>query len=1115
MKIVELEFKNIASLKDVHHIPFESGELGESGLFCITGKTGSGKSSILDAICLALYGLTPRYSESLKNVCLYEELSAKDVRHIIHRYTKEAYSKVRFLSNSGSVFQSEWHLGMNRNNKLKACEYIFTNIQTGESIINTSLNEHLELVENKVGLNFDQFKRAVMLAQNEFSQFLKANANDKASMLEKLTGTAIYSTISQGVFLHFQELKNTMQSFQTQIQQFELIENDAFDNLKENHQKKELEKRTLFQHNQALQMTLNSLKEEVETLKNTEAKLLEINSRRVEQSKLVEGLQDDSIDKQKRLEHFEETIENSKIELEKARQLDAEIQTNNLLLVDKTHKKNDLTISEQKAEKVVKEAKQHKLSIQEQHDALIEKYQKLQVYENVFLNWPIVESTIDAYFELETHNQSILEKIEHYEKQKATIQKNLQTVQLYLKSNQSQENTLKLQLQSVEKALSQKDLDYLIEAIEKKGTEIHKLEKSLDHLTHYLELVETHQQMLEELSIFNQKHKTTLELIKTHQDSIQNQQNILEKRQEEYALQSRFSDKVVVQLRQQLVEGEPCPVCGNIQHIYHNEIGEVLENELAQLSNEIQKNQRTLNADLLQEKTLIQKSQLEMLQLTNNQQKLDTLNQELNHFREAFKLEENAIPELKDMQSALNTLSKELQVLKEQREVVLEWQKQRDHLLNLLENYQCEAYQNKQERLNQQLKDIVVLKEEKQEEEKRLICQKTNLLNKLASYFPEDYPLQVKLENQDEEWYKQLKKNALAFSQKEEKLNALILQKEEQKQVIDQQNPIIDQLQQLLNVESAELKTLQSKKEALQQKRTPLLFGQSVVEYLDKQTKDYSKYKLENKTIQQELSCQKEQQSVLEGSYTTLKDQIDLLQKKQKKHILDAQTLDIVSLKKQESDTELERVELEYKTLQNQLSIEQDKRKRCAHIQSKIEALESDYLDWKGLNDFIGSSDGKKFRNIAQLFTFRVLIKHANVQLRQLTRRYSLDINSTKKELYGLSIQDHQMGDATRPISSLSGGETFLVSLGLALGLASLTSHQLQIGSLFIDEGFGSLDAETLNITMTALENLQSQGRQVGVISHVGELSEKIRTQIQVFKQANGSSNLKIVSSNA
>ncbi|MDB4498067.1 hypothetical protein N9251_01860 [Gammaproteobacteria bacterium] len=1064
---------------------------------------------------MALYGLTPRYSESLKNVCLYEELGAKDVRHIIHRYTKEAYSKVIFRSNSGSVFQSEWHLGMNRNNKLKACEYIFTNIQTGESIINTSLNEHLELVENKVGLNFDQFKRAVMLAQNEFSQFLKANANDKASMLEKLTGTAIYSTISQGVFLQFQELKNTMQSFQTQIQQFELIENDAFDNLKENHQKKEKEQLTLVNSNQELTLFLNSLKKDAEKLKDTESKFSDVGSQKEKQANLLKLFNEESVESQNQLQLFEKALEESKTEIEQARRLDNELQTHEELLANKTKKESDLKETKQKAKNIVDKATHDSLIIQKSYDELVEKYQKLQPYEMVFTNWSLVESNIESYLEIEIPYQSIIEKLNNYHSQYTKAQEELQNVRAYLVENQSKEDALKHDLICVEQSLKNYDLDLLIKNIDKKTSEIQHNEKVLDGLTHYLDLHSKKKKFLEDYNTFKKAYDAILEKLKTQQESLGKQQINFDKKQQEYNVQSRFTDKVVVQLREQLVDGEACPVCGNTQHVNHSDIGEVMQGELAKLSSEISQMQEALKSEIELEKLCLQKSQIESFKMTDCKKRIDEIDVELEQIKENLPLDTYNESTVVDIQAHIKQLTQEYQTLKLQRETILEQQKQRDLYKKQLENYQCDVYQNKLERLNQQLKDILALKKEKNEDKKRLHSQKINLLNKLSSYFPEDYPLQAKLENQDEEWYSILKNNALAFSQKEEKLNGLILQKEEQKQVIDQQKPIIDQLQQLLNVESSELKTLQSKKEALQKKRTPLLFGQSVEVYLEKQANDYTFYKNEFSRKQNQCSTQKEQLDVLEGSYTTLKEQIDILKQKKDQEVVNSHTIESVRLKKQESDTELERVELEYKTFQNQFSIEQDKRKRCAHIQSKIEALESDYLDWKGLNDFIGSSDGKKFRNIAQLFTFRVLIKHANVQLRQLTRRYSLDINSTKKELYGLSIQDHQMGDATRPIGSLSGGETFLVSLGLALGLASLTSHQLQIGSLFIDEGFGSLDAETLNITMTALENLQSQGRQVGVISHVGELSEKIRTQIQVYKQANGSSNLKIVSSNA
>ena len=155
----------------------------------------------------------------------------------------------------------------------------------------------------------------------------------------------------------------------------------------------------------------------------------------------------------------------------------------------------------------------------------------------------------------------------------------------------------------------------------------------------------------------------------------------------------------------------------------------------------------------------------------------------------------------------------------------------------------------------------------------------------------------------------------------------------------------------------------------------------------------------------------------------------------------------------------------------------------------------------------IGSADGKKFRQIAQEFTLDVLLTFANIHLKILSKRYHIGrIPGT----LGLQVTDRDMGDELRTIFSLSGGESFLVSLALALGLAELSSSKMNVESLFIDEGFGSLDPQTLTIAMGALEGLHNQGRKVGVISHVQEMTERIPAQIQVSKLANGKSEIKI-----
>lgn len=183
---------------------------------------------------------------------------------------------------------------------------------------------------------------------------------------------------------------------------------------------------------------------------------------------------------------------------------------------------------------------------------------------------------------------------------------------------------------------------------------------------------------------------------------------------------------------------------------------------------------------------------------------------------------------------------------------------------------------------------------------------------------------------------------------------------------------------------------------------------------------------------------------------------------------------------------------------------------RRAQAQAVLAELERQQLEeqrWGKLSELIGSSDGKKFRNYAQQFTLDVLLGYANAHLGQLARRYRLErvIHQGAPSL-ALMVRDQDMGGEVRSVNSLSGGESFLVSLALALGLASLSSNRVRVESLFIDEGFGSLDTETLGVAMDALDALQSLGRKVGVISHVQEMTERIATKVLVRPGGGGSS---------
>ncbi|XLZ70821.1 AAA family ATPase [Massilia sp. SR12] len=193
--------------------------------------------------------------------------------------------------------------------------------------------------------------------------------------------------------------------------------------------------------------------------------------------------------------------------------------------------------------------------------------------------------------------------------------------------------------------------------------------------------------------------------------------------------------------------------------------------------------------------------------------------------------------------------------------------------------------------------------------------------------------------------------------------------------------------------------------------------------------------------------------------------------------------------------------------LKLQLAQDDARRKAAASLLADIASQQETERRWAQLSELIGSADGKKFRNYAQQFTLDVLLGYANAHLAQLAPRYQLErIANPLQPSLGLLVRDLHMGDEKRSVHSLSGGESFLVSLAMALGLASLSSNRVRVESLFIDEGFGSLDAETLRVAMDALDGLQAMGRKVGVISHVQEMTERIATRIVVQPASNGSS---------
>ena len=196
-------------------------------------------------------------------------------------------------------------------------------------------------------------------------------------------------------------------------------------------------------------------------------------------------------------------------------------------------------------------------------------------------------------------------------------------------------------------------------------------------------------------------------------------------------------------------------------------------------------------------------------------------------------------------------------------------------------------------------------------------------------------------------------------------------------------------------------------------------------------------------------------------------------------------------------------------SLEQQVKNDDEAKKRREAGGAELQSAEAEALRWGRLKELIGSADGAKFSRFAQSLTLRQLIGLANEHLKVLAERYRL-MAAPGDEL-DLRIVDLYQANVDRPMESLSGGESFLASLALALGLSELASRHHPIDSLFIDEGFGTLDSETLEVALSALENLRAGGKTIGLISHVDLLKERLTTQVRVVRGAGGTSWIEVV----
>ena len=953
MKIIAIRLKNLTSIEGSVEIDFTVEPLYSAGIFAISGATGAGKSTLLDALCLALYDKAPRFATSVESINLADvgdnQINQSDVRNLLRRGTSDGYAEVDFQGVDGHRYRSRWSVRRTRNKasgSLQPQVLEVKDLDTEKEFQGTKKELLAQLVD-LVGLTYEQFTRTVLLAQNDFATFLKSRRAAKAELLEKLTGTGVYSRISQEIFARNKAVQEEVAMIHNKMSVIELLPEDELLSLQK-------EKELLTEKRAAgikLLAELNAQLNVVRSLKMQET--LWMKKQQEEQGELVnqKNLQNALVVQEEGLLHFRAQWEAIQPDLKKARQLDVQIQSQQAGYMQ--------------SQQILQAARQQ---VADQEKKLTSAMGQLQIsYHslNHLLNRTDVEALQPEQIELILNEEK--ERLETWTKanEKRLIRLNsFSYPSLVDEQSKIQKELVRLQ-----------NMKQLTEGQLKAKQEIEKLEKEVVVCTRQL----------------------------AEQDSV------VKALQRLYESARMAVGKDVKALRQQLQEGEACPVCGSTMHPYHREqeIVDTLYRRMEQEYNtalsayqQINNRNITLQRDLTHQKAT--EAQIK--------EQLSALQQE-----------EDSVGNEEQIRSRLNELAERILAY---RNLYAEWQ-QSDEKIKKLRAH-CDALRENVAQCRLAAQKVAAVKEQLTILQKAVAGeqQRFDVIAKALDTLRQERSLLLKGKSADEA--------EVAVARKEKELNDALETARKQ----------VEGVKNRLSGLQGEMKQLAVTIEELREQQKNIEFPDLLPQTIAKQQED-------NLNTERALSTVEAR----------------LLQQTKNKTIVDQITKELTE--KQE-------------------------------VAGR----------WAKLNKLIGSADGAKFKVIAQSYTLNLLLLHANKHLSYLSKRYKLQ---QVPDTLALQVIDCDMCDEIRTVYSLSGGESFLISLALALGLSSLSSNNLKVESLFIDEGFGSLDADSLRTAMEALEQLQMQGRKIGVISHVQEMSERISVQVQVHKKINGKSVLTVV----
>ncbi|BAQ81312.1 AAA family ATPase [Pseudomonas sp. St29] len=1213
MKILAIRLKNLASLAGPFEIDFTAEPLASAGLFAITGPTGAGKSTLLDALCLALFGAVPRLNNIGRETKVPEvdsEILTSDPRTLLRRGSGSGYAEVDFVGIDGRRYRARWEANRARdkaNGKLQASRQNLTDLDSEQLLSNQSKSEYKQLIEARLGLNFEQFTRAVMLAQSEFSAFLKADDKERSELLEKLTNTSIYSQLGRRAYSKSKEAEEVHKELKAQASGITPLDPEAraeldqqFDAARQQLKEQQARLKQLeAQHSwlKELGQWQQARQDAAEQLQQAEQQALALAPERLRLQRLEQLAPQRhqflrQIELHQALEPLGQQIEQQAAQQVELQQRHQQLQQH---VLDADSALTQAQSQHSDSAPLLREAFAEQANLSRLGQSLSEAGETRDRAQSVSAQG---QQSIAQLLEKQRLVGERLERIAGQLAHSAALAPLSEAWTLYRERLQ--------QLMLIGNRLNQGQSE--LPALEQRaGTAAQQLAEQRSHLELlYSEAGAEPQAVAEQIQLLDgllkdnrKQQRATEELARlwAQQQELDQRGRALQDKQQAVAAQREALNQAglqakaelsvaeqtlsvtqallerqrlarsasVEELRGQLQDDQPCPVCGSVEHPYHQpeallqSLGRHDESEEANARQAVDRLKEQLNELRAQVQGLIaqQKEFLQQQeQLASQQQALAPslqahpqsaslldqdparrdawLRQQLEQLQQSITQDESRLDALLTLQKDATRLQQQLQqaqdasqqaaqhLHKQQEQLAADQQRLEEELASFNNLLPAEVLEGLRRdpastfmQLDQQvLQRIEQLRERQDEAEEQQ--QRQLLLDK-------EQDRQLTRQQQLSDAQQQLDALSQQHQACQDRLAALLgshpsaeLWQQQLDQAVEQARSAQakaqheqQELQQQLIQLSAELKARQERLQALDSERQQLTGS---IEQWRAQHPE-----LDDSGLQQLLELDEEQvqqlrqhlqanDKAIEQAKVLLQERQQRLQQHQAQH---NGNLEAGQLAQALEELQQQALASEQQVAELRARQSEDQRRQEANqaLGQQIHDAYQQWQRWARLNALIGSATGDTFRKIAQAYNLDLLVHHANAQLRQLVRRYRLKRGGS---MLGLLVLDTEMGDELRSVHSLSGGETFLVSLALALGLASMASSTLKIESLFIDEGFGSLDPESLQLAMDALDGLQAQGRKVAVISHVQEMHERIPVQIQVSRQGNGLSTLEV-----